>query len=95
MSRAGDLSRAVRALDRELDARSAGRVLRALAAFTWYEIRLWKNHGKQRWPVDERPRMQAYRRADRRWRRAVVESAAFARVYTALPVEDRSSACVI
>lgn len=76
---------------RELDACQAGRFLRALASFTWYEESDWKSPdgGWQRLPADELRRRLKHRRGERRWLRAVVESKAFTRAYAAFSPETQ------
>lgn len=66
-----------------MDARQAGRSIRALSSFTWHEDR----HRPR--AADELRRLWAYRRSDRRWCRAVVASDAFARAYAAYPPDTR------
>jgi hypothetical protein len=83
MSHAGDLSRAIRtgAFD-TLDAQHAGHVLLTLAALGWFQMR----HSCK---VEQRAAFREKRRSDHAWRCAIVESAAFARIYDALPSTGR------
>jgi hypothetical protein len=83
MSRAGDLSRAIRtgAFD-TLDAHHAGRVLLTLAALGWFQMR-------RSCKVEQRAAFREKRRSDHAWRCAIVESVAFARIYDALPSTGR------